>query len=204
MSYVSYTDDANNGDESKLCDQTENEHVAKNGLTEEQSTCQNCKKLYEKEISIIMKILNEVKHKYEEESKITKMRVAETDEKMKSLVNDNNKMTTEIASLAASVAELTLENNTIKNILDVKQTEWITIEEKSKTTPPINDTNTSLELKNRFQTLEDKNATTMLDLDSMNIHERPETSEETQILEYRSKEKAMFNALRDKQEKTPK
>ena len=47
MSYVSHTDDANNGDEGKLCDQTENEHVVQNGLTEEQSTWQNCKKLYE-------------------------------------------------------------------------------------------------------------------------------------------------------------
>ena len=149
-------------------------------------------------------MLNELKHKHEEEYKITKMRVAETDEKMKSLVNDNNKMTTEIAPLAASVAELKLENNTIKNILGVKQTEWITIEGKSKKKPQINDTNTSLQLKNRFQTLEDKNATTVPDLDPTNTHERPETSEKTQILAYRSKERAKFNALRDKQEKTPK
>ena len=57
--------------------------------------------------------------------------------RIKSVLTESNKvMAAEIESLKATVAKLREENDTIRNLLDVKQSEWIETESKRKTCKP--------------------------------------------------------------------
>ncbi|CAB4017863.1 Hypothetical predicted protein, partial [Paramuricea clavata] len=70
--------------------------------------------------------------KQDEESQ----RAAESEAKVESLVSEHiSKMATEIESLKATVAELEFENSAIKNVLEMKQSEWIKVD--SKKSPSI-------------------------------------------------------------------
>lgn len=64
------------------------------------------------------------------------------------------KMAMEIESLIATVTELTLKNNAIKDILDMKQTEWVSIERSMKENWPTIDW--SIQEKNQFENLKDE------------------------------------------------
>lgn len=53
------------------------------------------------------------------------------------MVDGKNKMMAKIDVLVETVAELTHENNSIKKILYVKQTEWVNVESKSSSKEKI-------------------------------------------------------------------
>ena len=57
------------------------------------------------------------------------------------LIESNKIMAAEIESLKATVAKLQEENDAIKNLLDVKQSEWIETKSKRKTSKPKNSRN---------------------------------------------------------------
>ena len=105
-------------------------------------------------------------------------------------------MATEIESLLATVTELTHENSAIKNILDMKQTEWVNTATKAK--PSKENRLHPIQVENQFEILEVEN--------DINESEStaPESSVQTahdQILEYRSKARSKFTSQKNKQAK---
>ena len=61
-------------------------------------------------------------------------------------------MATKIESLLATVTELTHENSAIKNILDMKQTEWVNTATKAK--PSKENRPHPIQVENQFEILE--------------------------------------------------
>ena len=198
QSYADNTDDANHGNEKKSSKQTPSKHMVQDGATETKSkqlACQNCNS-FSDEISKIMDIVNELKNQHEDESRNTKAREAESNEKIQYLIDDRKKMATEIESLLATVTELTHENSAIKNILDMKQTEWVNTATKAK--PSKENRPHPIQVENQFEILEVE--------DDINESEStaPDSSVQTthdQILEYRSKARSKFTSQKNKQTK---
>ena len=62
-------------------------------------------------------------------------------------------MAAKIESLKATVAKLREENDTMRNLLDVKQSEWIGTESKRKTSKPKAAATPTTSIVNRFDTL---------------------------------------------------
>ena len=195
-SYASITNGTDHGNQKK-CEQTPSEHMVEDGGSTEtkstQSACQNSDPLSD-EISKIMDIVNKLKSQHEEESHNTKKREAEQNEKIQHLIDDRKKMASEIELLLTTVAELTHENSAIKNILDMKQTEWVNATTKVK--PSKENQPHSIQVENQFEILKVE--------DDINESEPTETSVQTthdQILEYRSKAQSKFNSHKNKQTK---
>ena len=69
------------------------------------------------------------------------------------LIESNKIMAAEIESLKATVAKSREENDTIRNLLDVKQSEWIETESKRKTSKPKGAATPKMSIVNRFDTL---------------------------------------------------
>ena len=69
------------------------------------------------------------------------------------LIESNKIMATEIESLKATVAKLREENDSIRNLLDTKQSEWIETESKRKTSKAKAAATPMTSVVNRFDTL---------------------------------------------------
>ena len=89
----------------------------------EKSPCEGCENLKE-EITKIMNILTDIQSSQDKERQNSSSRAEESDAKIKYLLEDKNKMATKIESLEATIAELTKDNNGIKQVLDLKQNEY--------------------------------------------------------------------------------
>ena len=115
------------------------------------STCDNCKDM-KPEIDRIMSMFTKLQLKQDEECQ----RAAESEAKVESLVSEHiSKMATEIESLKATVAELEVENSAIKNVLEMKQSEWIKVDSKKSPSIEIKTVNIPSEtpVHNSFSTL---------------------------------------------------
>ena len=125
------------------------------------------------------------------------IRAVESDGKIKSLHEENYKMAAEIESLKATVTDLVNDNESIKNILDIKQNEWTKIAEKQSSptaNPPETTTKmpaTKLILQNRFDMLNDESGENISspELDST---EQKSENINSQINNYRTKERSKF------------
>ncbi|CAB4040091.1 ---NA---, partial [Paramuricea clavata] len=123
------------------------EHVVdvagKDEVNRKHSICEECQNRKD-EITEIKAIINEIKTNQNEDREKSIIKALESDERIKSLHEENSKMTEEIKYLKATISELFTDNENIKNILDVKQNEWLKIAEnpnpskcsKTATTPP--------------------------------------------------------------------
>ena len=123
------------------------------------------------------------------------IRAIESDRKIKSLYEESYKMAAEIESLKAIVSDLVNDNESIKNILDIKQNEWTKIAEK-QSSPTANPPETTTKmpttkLQNQFETLNDESGENISspELDST---ERKSENINSQINNYRSKEWSKF------------
>lgn len=101
------------------------------------STCENCKDL-KPEINHIMSMFTKLQEKQDEECRNTSQRATESEAKIVNLILEHSNMAAEIESLKETVADLEIENNAIKNILDMKQNEWIKVDSKKRS--PMNET----------------------------------------------------------------
>jgi hypothetical protein len=104
-------------------------------------------------------------------------------------------MAAEIESLKAAVSDLVNDNESIKNILDIKQNEWTKIAEK-QSSPTANPAETTTKmpttkLQNQFEILNDESGENISspELDST---ERKSENVNSQINNYRSKERSKF------------
>lgn len=97
----------------------------------EHSTCEHCES-YKLEIAKIMALVTKIQKKQSEEDQNTITRAEESDAKIKTLAEDNNKMAAELESLKANVEELAGENESIMSILELKQNDWIKVETTKK------------------------------------------------------------------------
>ncbi|CAB3994439.1 Hypothetical predicted protein [Paramuricea clavata] len=100
------------------CQNNEVEHVAPRvvvvvedeGAESNQSTiiidenCRNCER-YREELNNLLIIVNEMKKKQDEDRVNSESEMAKTDAKLKSLIEDNNKMAAEIQALKINVEE---------------------------------------------------------------------------------------------------
>ena len=104
-------------------------------------------------------------------------------------------MAAEIESLKATVSDLVNDNESIKNILDIKQNEWTKITEKQSSltaNPPETTTKMpTTKLQNQLETLNDESGENISspELDST---ERKSENINSQINNYRSKERSKF------------
>jgi hypothetical protein len=67
-----------------------------------------------------MMIITEIKSNQEKDRENAIIRAVESDGKIKSLHEESYKMTAEIESLKATVSDLVNDNESIKNILDIR------------------------------------------------------------------------------------
>ena len=113
------------------------------------------------------------------------------------LIESNKIMAAEIESLKATVAKLREENDTIRNLLDVKQSEWIETESKRKTSKPKAAATPTTSIVNRFDTLAiedsgDEEIQVSQTNEAVNIGK--------QIESYRAKQKRDFQKLKTTRE----
>ena len=133
--------------------------------------------------------------KMEEPGNEVVIRAIESDRKIKSLYEESYKMAAEIESLKATVSDLVNDNESIKNILDIKQNEWTKITEKQSSltaNPPETTTKMpTTKLQNQLETLNDESGENISspELDST---ERKSENINSQINNYRSKERSKF------------
>ena len=157
------------------------------------STCEECQNRKD-EISEIKAIINEIKTNQNEDREKSVIKAIESDERIKSLHEENSKMTEEIECLKATISELVTDNENIKKILDVKQNEWLKIAEnpnpsncsKTATTPP------TTSVQNQFELLNDENCESGISSSELDSNEQTNTYENSQIHEYRSKAQSKF------------
>ena len=152
------------------------------------SPCEDCEN-FKDEITKIINILTDIQSSQDKERK----RAEESDMKIEALLEDRDKMAAKIESLEETVTELTRDNNSIKQILDLKQNKWLKVETKAK--PPNSKSSTSrpVHTENQFSTLEDENNTLSVTVPESSRSEESEKSINSQIRDYRSKEKSKFN-----------
>ena len=115
------------------------------------------------------------------------------------LIESNKIMAAEIESLKATVVKLREENDTIRNILDVKQSEWIETESKRKTSKPKAAATPTTSIVNRFDTLAIEDSGD----EEIQVSQTNEAANiGKQIESYRAKQKRDFQKLKKKREKT--
>ena len=90
------------------------------------SPCEDCEN-FKDEITKIINILTDIQSSQDKERK----RAEESDMKIEALLEDRDKMAAKIESLQETVTELTRDNNSIKQILDLKQNKWLKSGDKS-------------------------------------------------------------------------
>ena len=122
------------------------------------STCEECQNRKD-EITEIKAIINEIETNQNEDREKSIIKAIESDERIKSLHEENSKMTEEIECLKATISELVTDNENMKIIFDVKQNEWLKIAENSN---PSNcnktaTTTPTTTVQNRFELLNDEN-----------------------------------------------
>ncbi|CAB4000142.1 Hypothetical predicted protein, partial [Paramuricea clavata] len=156
------------------------EHVVdvagKDEVNRKHSTCEECQNRKD-EITEIKAIINEIKTNQNEDREKSIFKVIESDERIKSLHEENSKMTEEIKCLKATISELFTDNENIKNILDVKQNEWLKIAEnpnpskcsKTATTPP------TTSVQNQFELLNDENCESGISSPELDSNEQTNT-----------------------------
>ncbi|CAB4028067.1 Hypothetical predicted protein, partial [Paramuricea clavata] len=157
------------------------------------STCEECQNRKD-EITEIKAIINKIKTNQNEDREKSIIKAIESDERIKSLHEENSKMTEEIKCLKATISELVTDNENIKNILDVKQNEWLKIAEnpnpskcsKTATTPP------TTSVQNQFELLNDENCESGISSHELDSNEQTNTYVNSQIHEYRSKAQSKF------------
>ena len=113
------------------------------------------------------------------------------------LIESNKIMAAEIESLKATVAKLREENDAIRNLLDVKQSEWIETESKRKTSKPKAAATPTTSIVNCFDTLAiedsgDEEIQVSQTNEAVNIGK--------QIESYRAKQKRDFQKLKTTRE----
>ena len=144
-----------------------------------------------------MMIITEIKSNQEKDHENAIIRAVESDGKIKSLHEENDKTAAKIESLKATVTDLVNDNESIKNILDIKQNEWTKIAEKQSSptaNPPETTTKmpaTKLILQNRFDILNDESGE---NISSPELHSTEQKSENinSQINNYRTKGRSKF------------
>ena len=109
------------------------------------------------------------------------------------LIESNKIMAAEIESLKATVAELREENDSIKNLLDIKQSEWIETESKRKTSKPKAAATPITSVVNRFDTLAVEDSS---DERTLGCQTDEATNIGRQIESYRAKQKRDFQKLK--------
>ena len=92
-----------------------------------QNSCEQCDS-YKDDLAKLLVMISEIKEKQDEECQNN----TETDSKIKALLYQNDKMAAEIATVRATVEEITEENRVIRIVLDQKQHEWTKTETKSR------------------------------------------------------------------------
>ena len=118
-----------------------------NEIVDNSQTCKQCCS-YKQDLDNLISIINDVKKRQNEECEINAQNIT----KILALLEQNNKMATEISSLKTSIEEITEENTTIKHILDIKQHSWVKVEttqSKKKETVTTN----PITCQNRFEVL---------------------------------------------------
>ena len=81
-------------------------------------------------MSKIVATVTEIVKKQEQDRQNNNLNDAETKAKIQTLVEHNDKMAAEIESLKANVEETTGDNKLIKHVLDIKQGEWTTVNQR--------------------------------------------------------------------------
>jgi hypothetical protein len=128
-------------------------------------------------------VVTEIQNKQDMECQIT----AETDVKIKVLLDQNDKMAAELASLKTTVEEITNENKVIRCVLDLKQHKWTKVETtsgKSKETEQSEANKISVKSPNRYQALHVDNVEDLVHDDTSNV--------DNQISDYQKKQGSNF------------
>ena len=113
------------------------------------------------------------------------------------LIESNKIIAAEIESLKATVAKLREENDTIRNLLDVKQSEWIETESKKKTSKPKAAATPTTSCVNRFDTLAIEDSGD----EEIQVSQTNEAANiGKQIESYRAKQKRDFQKLKKTRE----
>jgi hypothetical protein len=186
------------------CQNNEVEHVAPRVVVEDegaesnQSTiivdenCSNCEH-YRDELNNLLIIVNEMKKKQDEDRGNSESEMAKTDAKLKSLIEDNNKMAAEIQALKINVEETSHDNAVIRSVLDIKQGEWTKIEHSKSTDKKVTESanNNIIQSYNRFEALDDENEEEASDGNQIN------SDVNAQISNYRAKQQEKFVKSRD-------
>lgn len=187
------------------CQNNEVEHVAPRvvvvedeGAESNQSTiivdenCSNCEH-YRDELNNLLIIVNEMKKKQDEDRGNSESEMAKTDAKLKSLIEDNNKMAAEIQALKINVEETSHDNAVIRSVLDIKQGEWTKIEHSKSTDKKVTESanNNIIQSYNRFEALDDENEEEASDGNQIN------SDVNAQISNYRAKQQEKFVKSRD-------
>ena len=155
---------------------------------EKKHACEQCN-IYKEDITKLLAVVTEIQNKQDVECQIT----AETDAKIKVLLDQNDKMAAELASLKTTVEEITNENKVIRCVLDLKQHEWTKVETtsgKSKETEQSEANKISVESPNRYQALH---------VDNVNVEDlvHDDTSNvDNQISDYRNKQVSKFQNMK--------
>ena len=114
------------------------------------------------------------------------------------LIESNKIMAAEIESLKATAAKLREENDTMRNLLDVKQSEWIETESKRKTSKPKAAATPTTSIVNRFDTLAIEDSGD----EEIQVSQTNEAANiGTQIESYQAKQKRDFQKLKKTERK---
>ena len=154
--------------------------------------CSNCEH-YREELNNLLIIVSEIKKKQDKDQENSESEMAKTDAKLKSLIEDNNKMAAEIQALKINVEETSNDNAVIRSVLDVKQGEWTKIEHSKSTDKKVTESanNNITQSQNRFEALDDENEEEASDGNQIN------NDVNAQISKYRAKQKENFVKSRD-------
>lgn len=168
-------------------------------------SCEHCEH-YKVEITKIMTTVKEIQKKQQEDAQNITSKAEESDANIRSLLESNNKMADEIASLKSTVEELTSENKIIRRFLDIKQNDWTKIE--TKKTPktekvkgernPVEGERNPDSTNSSFYSTKytNQNRFNILPVEGSDSSSRVSTEDKNkvdpQILDYRSKQKSKF------------
>lgn len=164
--------------------------------TEDKHSCGQCD-FYKDEIAKLLTIVNEIQKKQNEDRQNNLSKSAETDAKLKSLVERNDKMAAEIASLQASVEETTGDNKIIRHALDIKQNEWTKANSKNtsdKGKKPQTVKN-SIKCQNQFEALTEdstNHGTNTISTQEATVERNKKDGASQQMTHYRARQRKRF------------
>ena len=120
------------------------------------STCDECAS-NKHEIMLIKVIITEIKTDQMKDRKNTISKEVESSAKIKFLWEENDEMASEIAFLKATISEPVRDNESMHNNLDLKQNEWLEVENKPSSSKAIFPDSISTPRRSQFETLTDEN-----------------------------------------------